>query len=52
LGDLKAGDQSIKLWEELLGRDIPVLELDCNHFEVFEGENVSNTPWLSRHLCS
>ncbi|KFA56353.1 hypothetical protein S40293_08749 [Stachybotrys chartarum IBT 40293] len=51
LGDLKAGDQSIKLWEELLGRDIPVLELDCNHFEVFEGENIKAASKQLRVAC-
>ncbi|KAI0409182.1 hypothetical protein F4802DRAFT_239318 [Xylaria palmicola] len=28
-------------WERLLGRTIPVLDIDCNHFEVFDAAHVS-----------
>lgn len=41
-------EESVRSWERLLGQSIPVLEVDCNHFEVFELSNVSHTagsPW-------
>ncbi|KAI1762632.1 hypothetical protein GGR53DRAFT_500984 [Hypoxylon sp. FL1150] len=32
--------KSIQVWERLVGRQIPVLEVACNHFEVFDSEHV------------
>lgn len=42
LGDSEFSKESIKKWEELTGRHIPVLELECAHFDVFESSNVSS----------
>lgn len=32
---------SVAQWEQLLGRSIPVLDIACNHFEVFDTDYVS-----------
>ena len=42
LSDGDSREKSLKDWEQLLGRELPVLELNCNHFEVFSPVNVSN----------
>jgi thioesterase domain-containing protein len=40
LSDADAANQSIRTWERLLGRPLPVLNLNCDHFSPFEPENV------------
>ncbi|KAI1773561.1 hypothetical protein F4818DRAFT_452992 [Hypoxylon cercidicola] len=40
LSDENFRTKSIGLWERLIGRRIPVLEVACNHFEVFDSEYV------------
>jgi hypothetical protein len=40
LNDPAAREASIEGWHKLLGRPIPVLEVDCNHFEVFDAAHV------------
>ncbi|AEO59633.1 polyketide synthase [Thermothelomyces thermophilus ATCC 42464] len=47
LGDPAEADRSIRTWERLLGRQLPVLELHCDHFSPFEPENVGE---LTQHL--
>ncbi|KAK4244019.1 hypothetical protein C7999DRAFT_35640 [Corynascus novoguineensis] len=47
LSDIAAADESIRTWERLLGRPLPVLNLDCDHFSPFEPENIAE---LSRNL--
>lgn len=42
---------TIRQWEQLIGRRIPVLDVDCNHFQVFDSEHVSLPP-LSSHSIS
>lgn len=41
LSDADARDRSIAEWEALIGRCIPVLDVDCNHFSPFEPAHVS-----------
>lgn len=41
LSDENFRTKSIEVWERLVGRQIPVLEVACNHFEVFDSEYVS-----------
>lgn len=40
LNDAKFSEETVQLWEMLTGRKIPVLELNCSHFEVFEPDHV------------
>lgn len=40
LSDENFRTKSIEVWERLVGRQIPVLEVACNHFEVFDSEYV------------
>lgn len=42
LNDVQVAQESIEKWEKLIGRRIPVLELDCDHFDVFKSANVSD----------
>lgn len=41
LSDADARDRSIAEWEALIGRRIPVLDVDCDHFSPFEASHVS-----------
>lgn len=41
LGSSESRDQSNSEWENLTGQRIPVLDVDCNHFEVFDDAFVS-----------
>lgn len=41
LSSSEARDESIREWEALTGRQIPVLDLHCNHFEIFNTSHVS-----------
>ncbi|KAI1637129.1 hypothetical protein F4809DRAFT_661582 [Biscogniauxia mediterranea] len=41
LGSAAFRAQSAKTWARLVGADVPVLDLDCDHFAVFESSNVS-----------
>lgn len=47
LSDEAVRDQALKTWEGLLGRSIPVLEVNCNHFEVFDAPIVRHGPLIS-----
>ncbi|KAL7622053.1 polyketide beta-ketoacyl-synthase [Parahypoxylon ruwenzoriense] len=38
LSDEGFRERSVKQWEQLIGRQIPVLDLPCNHFQVFDPE--------------
>lgn len=40
LSDSNFSKESVKKWEELTGRHIPVVELECAHFDVFESANI------------
>ncbi|XXH03671.1 hypothetical protein Hte_010076 [Hypoxylon texense] len=40
LSDESFRTKSIGLWERLIGKQLPVLEVACNHFEVFDSEYV------------
>lgn len=33
--------QSMKMWESLIGKMLPVMEVNGNHFDLFSPENVS-----------
>lgn len=46
LSDADARDRSIAEWEALIGRRIPVLDVDCDHFSPFEAAHVSWGPWV------
>lgn len=46
LNDVEANKASILQWEKLLGRAIPVLEVDCNHFGAFDASAVRFLPFL------
>ncbi|KAI1132517.1 hypothetical protein F5Y10DRAFT_293615 [Nemania abortiva] len=35
-------ERSVWQWEELIGRSIPVLDVACNHFQVFDAEHVED----------
>lgn len=41
LSDADARDRNIVEWETLIGRRIPVLNVDCDHFSPFEAAHVS-----------
>ncbi|KAL2163193.1 hypothetical protein VTH06DRAFT_5249 [Thermothelomyces fergusii] len=49
LSDPAEAVRSVRTWERLLGRPLPVLELSCDHFTPFEPENVGE---LTQHLKS
>ncbi|KAI1111369.1 hypothetical protein F5Y14DRAFT_315219 [Nemania sp. NC0429] len=40
ISDDEFRNSSVAQWEQLLGRSIPVLDIDCNHFEVFDTDYV------------
>lgn len=46
LNDAEVNKASIKQWERLLGRTIPVLDVDCNHFGAFDASAVRFVPVL------
>ncbi|KAI0103346.1 hypothetical protein GGR51DRAFT_573276, partial [Nemania sp. FL0031] len=35
-------ERSVWQWEQLIGRTIPVLDVACNHFEVFDADHVED----------
>ncbi|KAJ8133352.1 hypothetical protein O1611_g271 [Lasiodiplodia mahajangana] len=35
-------ERSVWQWEQLIGRTIPVLDVACNHFEVFDADHVGD----------
>ncbi|KAG7133422.1 Orsellinic acid synthase like protein [Verticillium longisporum] len=51
LSDSGFRDKSLKGWERLLGREIPVLEIDCNHFEVFDAPNIDEVSARLERAC-
>ncbi|KAG7122861.1 Orsellinic acid synthase armB like protein [Verticillium longisporum] len=51
LSDSGFRDESLKGWERLLGREIPVLEIDCNHFEVFDAPNIDEVSARLERAC-
>ncbi|KAL2018289.1 hypothetical protein VTK56DRAFT_993 [Thermocarpiscus australiensis] len=51
LSDVDAADRSIRAWERLLGRPLPVLNLNCDHFSPFEPENVGELSLNLRVAC-
>lgn len=44
LSDDSFRDQGVKDWEQLIGRQVPVVDIDCDHFQVFDDKHVSLTP--------
>jgi len=40
LSDERARLESVKVWEDLLGRPIPILDVSGNHFDLFSPGNV------------
>ncbi|KAL1636985.1 polyketide beta-ketoacyl-synthase [Diplodia intermedia] len=42
LSDEAARRESVRVWEGLLGREVPVLEVEGNHFDLFERGNVES----------
>ncbi|KAM5346093.1 hypothetical protein ACJ41O_009098 [Fusarium nematophilum] len=51
LSDSSFRDESLKSWERLLGQEISILEVDCNHFEVFEQANVEEVSTMLKRAC-
>lgn len=52
LSDATVGKESIVKWEHLIGTHMPVLELDCDHFGLFEPAHVSGHLFLFQvFLC-
>ncbi|RYP12953.1 hypothetical protein DL767_010979 [Monosporascus sp. MG133] len=35
-------DQCVRDWEQLIGKRIPVMDVDCNHFEVFDEKHLQD----------
>ena len=35
-------EQCVADWEQLIGRRIPVMDVDCDHFEIFDNKHVSS----------
>ncbi|KAJ3580046.1 hypothetical protein NPX13_g523 [Xylaria arbuscula] len=42
ISDDEFRDKSVAQWEQLVGESIPVLDIDCNHFEVFDPKHVED----------
>ncbi|KAI1335917.1 ketoacyl-synt-domain-containing protein [Xylariaceae sp. FL0016] len=40
--------EGVEAWSGLAGRPVPILELDCHHFEVFEAEHIAQTSKCTR----
>lgn len=47
LSDETFRDQCVADWQQFLARQVPVLDVDCDHFEIFNDEHVSRTAFLS-----
>lgn len=45
LSDAAAREQGVADWRRFVGRNVPILSLDCDHFQVFEEKHVSLS-WL------
>ncbi|KAK5631478.1 hypothetical protein RRF57_007192 [Xylaria bambusicola] len=43
--------KSVAQWEQLVGRNIPVLNIDCNHFEVFDPKYIGHVSKQFRLAC-
>ncbi|KND89106.1 putative sterigmatocystin biosynthesis polyketide synthase [Tolypocladium ophioglossoides CBS 100239] len=52
LSDDRVRNEASKAWERLLGRTIPVLEVNCNHFEVFDAPMVAEVSEKLEEACS
>ncbi|EEY23691.1 phenolpthiocerol synthesis polyketide synthase ppsA [Verticillium alfalfae VaMs.102] len=52
LSDVGFRAAQLKGWERLLGREIPVLEIDCNHFEVFDARNIDEISLRLEKACA
>ncbi|TRX93222.1 hypothetical protein FHL15_005801 [Xylaria flabelliformis] len=35
-------EKSVRHWEQLMGRSIPVLDIACNHFQVFDADYIED----------
>ena len=44
LADRRDSSKAVAGWEEVIGTQIPVLDIPGNHFEPFQPQNVSNVP--------
>ncbi|RYP44237.1 hypothetical protein DL768_009270 [Monosporascus sp. mg162] len=42
LSDDTFRDQCMRDWEQLIGKRIPVMDVDCNHFEVFDEKHIQD----------
>ncbi|KAL7939401.1 hypothetical protein V8C35DRAFT_326452 [Trichoderma chlorosporum] len=51
LGSSESRDQSTREWENLTGQRIPVLDVDCNHFEVFDDAFAAQTSSQVEMAC-
>ncbi|POR35294.1 Polyketide synthase [Tolypocladium paradoxum] len=51
LSDERVRDEALKTWERLLGRSIPVLEVNCNHFEVFDAPMITEVTAKLEEAC-
>ncbi|KAI1843804.1 hypothetical protein JX266_010063 [Neoarthrinium moseri] len=51
LNDSAAREASIEGWHQLLGSKILVLEIDCNHFEVFDAAHVADVSKKLEQAC-
>lgn len=50
LNDAQINKMSITQWESLVGRDLQVLDIDCNHFEAFDIATVRRYRSLYVHV--
>ncbi|KAI0194248.1 hypothetical protein F4808DRAFT_474880 [Astrocystis sublimbata] len=44
-------EQSVSQWEQLMGRSIPVLDIACDHFQIFDTEHVGDVSHKLRVAC-
>lgn len=49
LSDERTRLESVKVWEELLGKSVPILDVSGNHFDLFSPGNVFSL-FLSQSL--
>ncbi|ROT35234.1 phenolpthiocerol synthesis polyketide synthase ppsA [Sodiomyces alkalinus F11] len=51
LADSESREQSLKDWEGLLGRNISVLRVNSNHFNLFDAANIMETSSAIKRAC-
>ncbi|GME55931.1 hypothetical protein GTA08_BOTSDO13036 [Neofusicoccum parvum] len=51
LSDDECRAQSVKVWESLVGRSVPTLDVRGNHFDLFSPENVGDVSEKLKRAC-